>query len=52
MSNNNAGFPPTEPVLQIDQFSVSLPSGADRQFAIEDISLQVAPREILCVVGE
>ena len=52
MANNNAGVPPTEPVLQIDQFSVSLPSGADRQFAIEDISLQVAPREILCVVGE
>ena len=52
MANNNAGVPPTEPVLQIDQFSVSLPSGADRQFAIEDISLQVAPREILCIVGE
>ncbi|MDB5820115.1 MAG: gsiA 1 [Rhizobacter sp.] len=38
--------------LRIDHLSVALPPGADRAFAIEDISLAVAAGETVCVVGE
>jgi len=40
------------PVLQINDLTVRLPAGADRENAIEDISLFVQPGEILCLVGE
>jgi peptide/nickel transport system ATP-binding protein len=39
-------------VLKIKSLSVSLPPGADRAFAVEDINLEIHPNEILCVVGE
>lgn len=39
-------------VLDIRGLSVTLPKGADREFAIEDISLTVGRGEIVCVVGE
>jgi peptide/nickel transport system ATP-binding protein len=41
-----------KPVLDIRKLSVELPAGADRRYAVEDVSLQVSPQEILCVVGE
>ena len=41
-----------EPVLDIRNLSVALPTGADRPLAVEDINLQIRPREILCIVGE
>ena len=41
-----------EPVLVIDGLTVSLPPGAERVHAVEQVSLEVLPREILCVVGE
>ena len=40
------------PVLQIHGLTVRLPAGADRENAIEDISLHVQPGETLCLVGE
>ena len=40
------------PVLDIRGLSVSLPVGGDRSFAVEDVSLDVSPGEIVCVVGE
>jgi peptide/nickel transport system ATP-binding protein len=40
------------PVLEIKRLTVSLPEGADRPFAIEDVSLSVGSGEIVCVVGE
>ncbi|WP_420404048.1 ABC transporter ATP-binding protein [Nisaea sp.] len=40
------------PVLEIRNLSVALPKGADRPFAVEDISFTVGAREIVCVVGE
>jgi len=40
------------PVLQINGLTVRLPVGADRENAIEDISLHVQPGETLCLVGE
>jgi peptide/nickel transport system ATP-binding protein len=40
------------PVLDIRGLTVSLPPGADRPYAVEDVSFSVAPGELLCVVGE
>jgi peptide/nickel transport system ATP-binding protein len=42
----------TQPVLAIDNLTVSLPSGSDRQNAVTSLSLTVNPGEIVCVVGE
>jgi peptide/nickel transport system ATP-binding protein len=39
-------------VLQIRDLTVRLPEGADREFAIEDVSFTVGSGEIVCVVGE
>ncbi len=47
-----AGNKSSQPVLDIRGLSVTLPKGADREFAIEDISLTVGQGEIVCVVGE
>ena len=42
----------TAPVLQIQNLSLALPTMADRAFAIQNLSLSIAPGETLCVVGE
>jgi peptide/nickel transport system ATP-binding protein len=39
-------------VLEIKGLTVSLPRGADREFAIEEVSLVVGSGEIVCIVGE
>ena len=41
-----------KPVLDIQGLTVSLPKGADRDNAVENIDLHVFPKEIVCVVGE
>ncbi|NDG49155.1 MAG: ABC transporter ATP-binding protein, partial [Rhodospirillales bacterium] len=38
--------------LSIEHLTVALPRGADRPYALTDVSLSIAPGEILCVVGE
>jgi peptide/nickel transport system ATP-binding protein len=43
---------PDGAVLEIQGLSVALPKGADRRHAVEDASLTVRSREILCLVGE
>jgi len=40
------------PVLEIKNLTVELPKGADREFAVENVSFSVHQREILCIVGE
>ena len=47
-----AGNSGSQPVLDIRGLSVTLPEGADRKYAIKDISLTVGRSEIVCVVGE
>ncbi|MFE3839073.1 ABC transporter ATP-binding protein [Pseudogemmobacter sonorensis] len=42
----------TAPVLSIRNLTVDLPKGGDRPHAVEDLSLTIAPREIVCIVGE
>jgi peptide/nickel transport system ATP-binding protein len=39
-------------LLSIENLSVRLPAGADRAEALSDVTLALAPGEILCVVGE
>ncbi len=40
------------PILRVRGLSVALPKGADRPFAVEDASFDLAEGEIMCVVGE
>jgi peptide/nickel transport system ATP-binding protein len=42
----------TEPVLSVRNLTVRLPRGADRENAIEGISFDIGPSEIVCIVGE
>ena len=39
-------------MLEVAGLTVALPPGADRPFALEDVSLSLRTGEILCVVGE
>ena len=41
-----------EPVLRIEGLTIALPQGADRRHAVEEVSLVVEPRQIVCLVGE
>jgi len=54
MNRTSVGVDLTEQrtVLDIRDLTVSLPKGADRAFAIEDVSLTVDAGEIVCIVGE
>ena len=40
------------PVLELRKLSIGLPVGGDRANAVTDVSLSVAPGEIVCLVGE
>ncbi|WP_375293363.1 ABC transporter ATP-binding protein [Siccirubricoccus sp. G192] len=42
----------TAPLLSLRGVTVRLPKGADRGFALQDVDLDLAGGEILCVVGE
>ncbi|MBT0956648.1 ABC transporter ATP-binding protein [Alphaproteobacteria bacterium KMM 3653] len=42
----------TDTLLDIRGLSVPLPTGADRPFAVKDLSLSLSKGEILCIVGE
>lgn len=42
----------TSPLLSIRNLTVPLPSGGDRPYAVQDISLDIHMGEILCIVGE
>jgi peptide/nickel transport system ATP-binding protein len=39
-------------LLSIDRLTVALPQGADRPHALESVSLDLFPNQILCIVGE
>ncbi len=40
------------PILSIQNLSVALPQGGDRDLAVRNLSLEVRPGEIVCLVGE
>jgi peptide/nickel transport system ATP-binding protein len=39
-------------VLAIENLTVDLPAWSDRKHAVSNVSLDISPKEILCVVGE
>jgi len=39
-------------VVSIKNLKLALPPGADRRYAVDDVSLDLTPGKILCVVGE
>src|SRR3954468_8236512 len=41
-----------KPILEVRNLSVTLPKGADREFAVDKVSFTVNPGEIVCLVGE
>src|SRR5882672_2546485 len=43
---------PSDAILTLEGLGARLPSGADRPYALSDVSLAIAANEILCVVGE
>ncbi len=44
--------PKGDPIVQIQKLSIALPEGADRVFAVDRVSFDIYPGEIVCVVGE
>ena len=40
------------PVISIEDLTIELPSWSDRPRAVDGVSLEIMPNEILCVVGE
>ncbi|WP_170334739.1 dipeptide ABC transporter ATP-binding protein [Ruegeria arenilitoris] len=41
-----------DPILEIKNLSIELPKGADRKYAVEDVTLTLKRGEITCIVGE
>ncbi len=41
-----------QPILQIEGLSVELPRGLDRAKAVDDVSIEVHRRQVVCLVGE
>lgn len=41
-----------EPLLAVSNLTVSLPPNMERQYAVHDISFDLFPGEILCIIGE
>ncbi len=42
----------TDPILSIRNLTVDLPKGGDRPHAVQNLSLDINPQEIVCIVGE
>ena len=40
------------PVLVVANLSIALPEGGDRPFAVENVSFEIKPNEVVCLVGE
>lgn len=39
-------------ILSVENLTVDLPLGMERRYAVEDISFELRPGEILCIIGE
>lgn len=39
-------------ILSIENLSIAIPLGGDRPFAVQNVSIDVKPQEIVCVIGE
>src|SRR5579859_2066302 len=45
-------MPPPMPLVSLQNLTVTLPPGADRPLAIEDVGLDIGRKDIVCIVGE
>ena len=52
MNQGNRMTSTDTPLLSLQNLTIALPKGADRAYAVEDLSYDVLRGEILCVVGE
>ncbi|MEM9845601.1 MAG: ATP-binding cassette domain-containing protein, partial [Pseudomonadota bacterium] len=52
MQNTEVDRNASRTILDIKNLSIELPTGADRKYAVEDVTLTLRRGEILCVVGE
>ena len=43
---------PGQPILEVQDLSIALPSGGDRKTAVRNVSFTVGAGEIVCLVGE
>jgi peptide/nickel transport system ATP-binding protein len=43
---------PADPVVRIKDLKIALPPGGERAYAVDGISFDLVPGEIVCVVGE
>jgi peptide/nickel transport system ATP-binding protein len=50
--NNHTADHNQAPVLSIDNLTIDLPARADRDHAVQNVSIDVAPGEVVCLVGE
>ena len=41
-----------QPALEITNLTIELPAGADRPYAVKDLSILIHPGEVTCIVGE
>ena len=41
-----------ETIISVEDLTLALPGGADRKYALQGLSFELRPREILCIVGE
>ncbi|NLS08095.1 ABC transporter ATP-binding protein [Rhizobium sp. P32RR-XVIII] len=39
-------------IISVDDLTLALPVGADRKYALQGLSFELQPKEILCIVGE
>ena len=42
----------TQPVLSVRDLTIALPKGGDRPHAVENISFDIQPGKIVCLLGE
>ncbi|MEJ6611472.1 MAG: ATP-binding cassette domain-containing protein, partial [Paracoccaceae bacterium] len=42
----------TDTLLKITNLAIALPEGSERTLAVENLSVDLAPGETLCIVGE
>jgi peptide/nickel transport system ATP-binding protein len=42
----------SQPILSIEGLTVALPQGLDRSHAVDDVSVDVHRRQVVCLVGE
>ncbi len=39
-------------IISVEDLTLALPDGADRKYALQGLTFDLQPKEILCIVGE